>query len=489
MSDLDSTVPKVPPSQKAREPNAGAAGAGAPGDDAKPKSEIQDKLKDANATPCAEFTSTGKCQFGVTCRFLHAQKPRVKRPKEEIPPRYFLVKSENQENVETSVMKRIWSSFGNTKMEIILKSAFKTCESVFLIFVVENEDGFAGYCKMKSEIRDETSQWTTEAGVVETDKLFDVEWVNEHGVPFSKCVHLKNPLDGQRPLNAFKEDGQEVPKRVSAKLFELFTAEKESFDEQRRSSAHRSSPNSTDDRARQDSPQPKRAEPPATKERCQFFGSKTGCHSGDNCRFFHSVDASQRPARDDDLDADGRRVCFKLRNTGDCKYGIDDGGKCPYSHNFPPYNEQPLEHDRHGSTRPKHHGGDKGGVRSRVGDRGEEVGRRYDDARVDHAHQNVAPRRKDGRDLSTERGSDRGRRDARPPLSRERSEHDVHGRSQKRARISPPTSDRGSGVETLITKTTDAEGRSICFKLRDTGDCKYGISSGKCPYSHNFHQY
>ena len=110
--------------------------------------------------------ATARAAATTTATAVEKKAPvRERKPaKQSNPPRYFLVKSSSQGNVALSRRKSIWSTFENKLAMSNWKAAFKRCEAVYLFFCVEDGTRFAGYCTMKSEIREGKANWVDSEG-------------------------------------------------------------------------------------------------------------------------------------------------------------------------------------------------------------------------------------------------------------------------------------------------------------------------------------
>ncbi|XP_051114434.1 uncharacterized protein LOC127240048 isoform X2 [Andrographis paniculata] len=134
--------------------------------------------------------------------------------------RYFIIKSLNHENIQLSVKNGIWAT--QAMNEPILAEAFQNSGKVILIFSVNMSGFFQGYAQMMSSIgRRRDNIWSQGSGKNNSwGRTFKVKWLCLHDLPFQKTLHLKNPLNGFKPVK-ISRDCQELPEDIGKALCEL----------------------------------------------------------------------------------------------------------------------------------------------------------------------------------------------------------------------------------------------------------------------------
>ncbi|CAK0895797.1 unnamed protein product, partial [Prorocentrum cordatum] len=108
--------------------------------------------------------------------------------------KYFVITSNTKENVVKSLKHSLWAT--QRKNEQRLDEAFRTASAVVLVFSVNRTDAFQGYACMRSPVgkpRVRSADPFNGFG-----RLFDVEWLRLHDLPFGEVDNLRNPLNGDR---------------------------------------------------------------------------------------------------------------------------------------------------------------------------------------------------------------------------------------------------------------------------------------------------
>lgn len=181
----------------------------------------------ANEKPCqmgaeGKGHSVGKLQNSTEVKKV---KPRKTR--------YFIIKSLNHQNLQLSIKKGIWAT--QVMNEPILEEAFhvrtlilyldifmnilsivtvhrhililQSSGKVILIFSVNASGFFQGYAQMMSTFgwrRDNLwSQGT--GGNNPWGRSFKVKWLQLNDLPFAKTLHLKNPLNDNKPVKISRD--------------------------------------------------------------------------------------------------------------------------------------------------------------------------------------------------------------------------------------------------------------------------------------------
>nr|XP_037288370.1 YTH domain-containing protein 1-like isoform X3 [Rhipicephalus microplus] len=137
--------------------------------------------------------------------------------------RFFLVKSNNHENVVLSKAKGVWST--PPQNEAKLNQAFRECKNVILIYSVKESGKFQGFARLGSESNHDcpTIQWVLPPGLSARalGGVFQVDWICRRELPFTKTTHLYNPWNDGKQVKIGR-DGQEIEPRVAEELCQLF---------------------------------------------------------------------------------------------------------------------------------------------------------------------------------------------------------------------------------------------------------------------------
>lgn len=137
--------------------------------------------------------------------------------------RFFLIKSNNAENITLSKAKGVWSTLPQN--EANLNQAFKESRNVLLIFSVKESGKFAGFARLCSESRRDVPSisWVLPPGLSAKvlDGVFKVDWICRKELPFSSTLHLYNPWNEGKPVKIGR-DGQEIETKVAEELCRLF---------------------------------------------------------------------------------------------------------------------------------------------------------------------------------------------------------------------------------------------------------------------------
>ncbi|XP_059641081.1 zinc finger CCCH domain-containing protein 45 isoform X2 [Cornus florida] len=134
--------------------------------------------------------------------------------------RYFIIKSLNHENIQLSIERGIWAT--QDMNEPILEEAFRNSGRVILIFSVNMSGFFQGYAQMMSSIGwRKDNVWSQGiGGRNQWGRSFKVKWLRLCDLPFQRTLHLKNPLNNNKPVK-ISRDCQELPQDIGEALCEL----------------------------------------------------------------------------------------------------------------------------------------------------------------------------------------------------------------------------------------------------------------------------
>lgn len=137
--------------------------------------------------------------------------------------RFFVIKSNNAENVSLSKTKGVWSTLPQN--EATLNQAFKDNRNVILIFSVKESGKFAGFARMVGESRRDVPavSWVLPPGISAKalGGVIEVDWVCKKELSFTATGHLFNPWNEGKPVKIGR-DGQEIEPKVGAELCRLF---------------------------------------------------------------------------------------------------------------------------------------------------------------------------------------------------------------------------------------------------------------------------
>jgi len=137
--------------------------------------------------------------------------------------RFFVVKSNNAENVALSKAKGVWST--PPANESRLNKAFDDARNVLLIFSVKESGKFSGFARLATESRRDGPQvsWVLPPGLSARalGGVFKIDWVCRKELSFNQVQHLYNPWNEGKPIKIGR-DGQEIEPRVAEELCRLF---------------------------------------------------------------------------------------------------------------------------------------------------------------------------------------------------------------------------------------------------------------------------
>ncbi|RZF39574.1 hypothetical protein LSTR_LSTR001095 [Laodelphax striatellus] len=137
--------------------------------------------------------------------------------------RFFVIKSNNAENVVLSKAKGVWSTLPQNDNK--LNQAYKESRNVLLIFSVKESGKFAGFARLSGESRRDGQpiNWVLPPGLSAKalGGVFKVDWICRKELPFNSTMHLYNPWNEGKPVKIGR-DGQEIEPRVAEELCRLF---------------------------------------------------------------------------------------------------------------------------------------------------------------------------------------------------------------------------------------------------------------------------
>ncbi|XP_015587583.1 YTH domain-containing protein 1 [Cephus cinctus] len=137
--------------------------------------------------------------------------------------RFFIIKSNNAENVTLSKAKGVWSTLPQN--EANLNQAYRESRNVLLVFSVKESGKFAGFARLSTESRRDGApiSWVLPPGLSAKalGGVFKVDWICRKELPFTSTLHLYNPWNDGKQVKIGR-DGQEIEPRVAEELCRLF---------------------------------------------------------------------------------------------------------------------------------------------------------------------------------------------------------------------------------------------------------------------------
>ncbi|XP_071029922.1 YTH domain-containing protein 1-like [Oncorhynchus clarkii lewisi] len=125
--------------------------------------------------------------------------------------RFFMIKSNNHENVSLAKAKGVWSTLPVNEKK--LNAAFRSDRSVILVFSVKESGKFQGFARLSSESHHGGSpiHWVLPAGMNAKmlGGVFKIDWICRRELPFTKTAHLSNSWNEHKPVKIGR-DGQEM---------------------------------------------------------------------------------------------------------------------------------------------------------------------------------------------------------------------------------------------------------------------------------------
>ncbi|WAR22699.1 YTDC1-like protein [Mya arenaria] len=140
--------------------------------------------------------------------------------------RYYLIKSNNHENVALAKAKCVWST--PPQNEARLNQAYKECDNVILVFSVRESGKFQGCARLAAmSTKDHPPiRWVLPPGLSPKalSGVFKLDWISRRELDFTKTTHLHNPWNENRPVKIGR-DGQEIEPRCGEALCKLFPSD------------------------------------------------------------------------------------------------------------------------------------------------------------------------------------------------------------------------------------------------------------------------
>jgi len=138
--------------------------------------------------------------------------------------RFFVIKSNNEENVLLSKKLGRWSTLPQNELK--LNEAFDESRNVLLIFSVKESGKFHGFARLGSRSTRDVSpvRWVLPPGMNPglLSSVFQVDWICRNQLSFTDTSHLFNPWNDMKPVKIGR-DGQEIEPKVAEGLLRLFS--------------------------------------------------------------------------------------------------------------------------------------------------------------------------------------------------------------------------------------------------------------------------
>ncbi|KRF99067.1 uncharacterized protein Dwil_GK20378, isoform B [Drosophila willistoni] len=137
--------------------------------------------------------------------------------------RFFLIKSNNSDNVQLSKSKNVWATLPQNDAN--LNQAFKEARNVLLIFSVNESGKFAGFARMAAPSRRDIPQvaWVLPPSISPKalGGVIELDWICRKELSFNATLHLHNSWNEGKPVKIGR-DGQEIEPKIGGELCRLF---------------------------------------------------------------------------------------------------------------------------------------------------------------------------------------------------------------------------------------------------------------------------
>ncbi|XP_037720181.1 YTH domain-containing protein 1 [Drosophila subpulchrella] len=137
--------------------------------------------------------------------------------------RFFLIKSNNSDNVQLSKSKSVWATLPQNDAN--LNQAFKEARNVLLIFSVNESGKFAGFARMAAPSRRDIPQvaWVLPPSISSKalGGVIELDWICRKELSFNATLHLHNTWNEGKPVKIGR-DGQEIEPKIGGELCRLF---------------------------------------------------------------------------------------------------------------------------------------------------------------------------------------------------------------------------------------------------------------------------
>eukprot|EP00438_Fugacium_kawagutii_P016554 Skav230615 [mRNA] locus=scaffold3185:66492:71078:- [translate_table: standard] len=145
-------------------------------------------------------------------RFFVIPSRSASAPRKALSLQHLLRRGNSTENAGTLAANRAWSCHNvwatQRKNETKLDEAYRSGDPIILLFSVQRSDAFQGYAQMRSSVgRSKLRGLDPFNGF---GRLFDVEWLRLHDLPFREVQHLRT---GDVNVTMAR-DGQEIENNI-----------------------------------------------------------------------------------------------------------------------------------------------------------------------------------------------------------------------------------------------------------------------------------
>ena len=140
-----------------------------------------------------------------------------------VDAKYFIMKSNNHENIRIAKEKYAWSTpLPNEKK---LSQSYRQHKNLILLFSVRESGRFQGFARLASDVKRSGPpiQWHLPHGINANSLggIFRLQWISKDDLEFSRCQDVSNPWNDHKPVK-ISRDGQELPPAIGEKLCRLW---------------------------------------------------------------------------------------------------------------------------------------------------------------------------------------------------------------------------------------------------------------------------
>ena len=140
-----------------------------------------------------------------------------------VDAKYFIMKSNNHENIRIAKEKYAWSTpLPNEKK---LSQSYRQHKNIILLFSVRESGRFQGFARLASDVKRSGPPilWHLPHGINANSLggIFRLQWISKDDLEFSRCQDVSNPWNDNKPVK-ISRDGQELPPAIGEKLCRLW---------------------------------------------------------------------------------------------------------------------------------------------------------------------------------------------------------------------------------------------------------------------------
>lgn len=169
------------------------------GDVAPPGESEEEKPRKSIIIPPAEIRTQRRDRHSKMLKYLFRD------------ARFFVIKSNNHENVSLAKAKGVWSTPPSNENK--LNRAFKESRNVILIFSVRESGAFQGFARIALDARRDCDpiHWVLPAGLTAKalGGVFKIDWLCRRELSFIRTSDIYNQFNDNKPVKIGR-DGQEV---------------------------------------------------------------------------------------------------------------------------------------------------------------------------------------------------------------------------------------------------------------------------------------